>query len=160
MSATGEPGGSELGRLITPDRILLGLNPGGKRQLLQELSTIAGSKLGMPAETILAALQQRERLGTTGIGDGIAIPHAKLEGLAAMTGFLARLVKPIDFEALDGQPIDLVVLLLAPASEGTAHLKALARVARLLRDPQLCARLRDEPSAAGVHALLGEGGGG
>lgn len=160
MSAPGEGAGADLGRLITTERILLGLNPGGKRQLLQELAATAGLQLGIPAETILAALQQRERLGTTGIGDGIAIPHAKLAGLTEMTGFLARLVRPIDFEALDGRPIDLVVLLLAPAEEGTAHLKALARVARLLRDPQLCTRLREEPTAAGVHELLADGGGG
>ena len=106
------------------------------------------------AGVILAALEQREKLGTTGIGDGIAIPHARVEGLDRLTGFFIRLAAPIEYDALDDAPVDLVFLLVAPEAASTLQLKALARIARLLRDPELGARLRTEPAPEEVYELL------
>jgi PTS system nitrogen regulatory IIA component len=97
---------------------------------------------------------QREKLGSTGVGNGIAIPHGKLPNLAKLFGLFARLERPVDFEALDGQPVDLVFLLLAPAGAGADHLKALARVARLLRDPDIASKLRDSRDAEAIYAVL------
>jgi PTS system nitrogen regulatory IIA component len=99
---------------------------------------------------------ERERLGTTGVGNGIAIPHGKLANLDKLYGLFARLEKPIDFQAIDKQPVDLIFLLLAPESAGADHLKALARVSRLLRDKQVCEKLRGTDSQEALFALLTE----
>lgn len=144
----------DLADLLVEDRVLLDLKGGSKRQVLQALAEGASAATGIGAERILGALQERERLGTTALGDGIAIPHAKIDELPALVGFFARLAKPADFDALDGEPVDLVFLLLAPEEAGADHLKALARIARILRDPELCARLRHEPDRQGVLDLL------
>lgn len=144
----------DMGDIITLDRVLLGLRAASKRQVLQALSDTAARVTGVPATAILEVLIQRERLGTTGLGDGIAIPHAKLTPLGELVGFFARLAKPVDFDALDGEPVDLVFLLLAPDEAGADHLKALARIARILRDPELCQGLRRATTAAEAHALL------
>lgn len=144
----------DLGQVLTPDRVLLGLKATSKRQVLQSLAQTAARVTGVDATAILEALMQRERLGTTGLGGGIAIPHARIRDLGSFTGFFARLAKPVDFEAVDGAPVDLVFLLLAPEGAGADHLKVLARVARLLRDEDLCAELRASEDRARVHALL------
>ena len=140
--------------LLAPDRVLVGLRPGSKRHLLQELADAAAAVSGLPAKPILDSLIQREKLGTTGVGDGLAIPHAKVPGLPKLMGFFARLARPVEFDALDDKPVDIVFLLLAPENAGAEHLKALARIARILRDPALCARLRQMPDAQRAYALL------
>src|SRR5205814_8656466 len=103
---------------------------------------------------IFESLWQRERLGSTGIGEGIAIPHGKLPGLDHLFGLVARLERPIDFEALDGQPVDIIFLLLAPEGAGADHLKALARVARALREPEVARKLRNSHDADALYAVL------
>jgi PTS system nitrogen regulatory IIA component len=145
---------TEMTDLIAPDRVLVQLRATSKRQLLQELADEAAAGSGIDAKIILEALTQREKLGTTGVGDGIAIPHAKVEGLPRLLGFFAKLARPIDFDALDDKPVDLIFLLLAPESAGAEHLKALARIARILRDPALCAQLRQATDSRLAYALL------
>ena len=109
---------------------------------------------GYPAETVFAELDKRERLGSTGIGDGIAIPHAKYVGLSETIGLVARLKPALDFDAVDGRPVDLVFLLLAPASSDKMHLNALAAVSRRLRNREVIAKLRASPDAASFYSLL------
>lgn len=130
------------------------LRANSKKQVLQELSERAGHIAHLPAREIFDAVLQRERLGSTGIGNGIAIPHAKLAKCSAIFGIFARLEKPVDFEAIDGAPVDLVFLLLAPESAGADHLKALARIARVLREPAIIAKLRGIRDQAALYAVL------
>lgn len=111
-------------------------------------------RTGVPARQIFDTLLQRERLGSTGVGRGIAIPHGKLPGLKRITGLFARLDKPIEFEALDDEPVDIVFLLLAPEGSGADHLKALARIARVMREPSTVEKLRDTHEAAAIYSLL------
>jgi PTS system nitrogen regulatory IIA component len=144
----------EIDEFLSPDRMLLGLRSPSKRQLFQDLAGRAAAVTGLQASTILAALNQREKLGTTGIGDGIAIPHARVADLPKLMGFFARLVAPVEYDALDDAPVDLVFLLLAPEEASTAQLKALAKIARLLRDPEICGRLRREPDPMKLYGLL------
>ncbi len=145
----------DLTTLIPADHVLLDLKGTSKRQVLRSLAQAAARVTGVDAELILEALLQRERLGTTALGDGIAIPHARIADLPDFTGFLARLAHPVDFEAVDGQPVDLVVLLLAPEGAGADHLRVLARIARVLRDPELRAALRAARDPREVRDLLG-----
>jgi nitrogen PTS system EIIA component len=140
--------------VVAPDAIIPALKVNGKKQALQELATKAAELSGQNERTIFEVLVQREKLGSTGVGNGIAIPHGKLPNLAKLFGLFARLERPVDFEALDGQPVDLVFLLLAPAGAGADHLKALARVARLLRDPDIASKLRDSRDAEAIYAVL------
>ena len=144
----------DLDGLVTPERTLIDLRGGSKRQVLQNLAEAAGLATGVEPGRVLDALLARERLGTTGLGEGVAIPHARIEGLKELIGFFARLARPVDFDALDGEPVDLVFLLLAPDVVGVDHLKALARIARVMRDPVLCAALRAAKTAADAHAIL------
>ena len=140
--------------LIAPNSVIAGLKVNSKKQLLQELAARAAELSGQSERTILEILQQREKLGSTGVGNGIAIPHGKLAKLDRLFGLFARLDRPIDFEALDDQPVDLVFLLLAPENAGADHLKALARVARLLRDPDIARKLRGSRDAEALYAVL------
>lgn len=140
--------------LMTPQAVLPSLKATTKKQVLQDMSERAAAECGLPAREIFDALLQRERLGSTGVGSGVAIPHGKLPRCAALFGVFARLEKPIDFEALDGAPVDLVFMLIAPESAGADHLKALARVARILRNPTIQAKLRATRDAAGLYAIL------
>jgi PTS system nitrogen regulatory IIA component len=140
--------------LITPNSVIAGLQANSKKQLLQELAARAAELSGQSERTILEILQQREKLGSTGVGNGIAIPHGKLAKLDHLFGLFARLDRPIDFEALDDQPVDLVFLLLAPENAGADHLKALARVARLLRDPETARKLRGSRDVEALYAVL------
>lgn len=144
----------EIDAFLAPERILLGWRCASKRQLFQDLATTAASATNLDAAAILSALNQREKLGTTGIGEGIAIPHARVPNLEQLTGFFARLATPVDYDALDDAPVDLVFLLLAPEEATNTQLKALARIARLLRDPEICARLRSETDREQLHDLL------
>jgi PTS system nitrogen regulatory IIA component len=130
------------------------LRGSNKKQVLQELSNQAGPLTGLDPRTIFEALLQRERLGSTGIGEGLAIPHSKLASLDRLFGFVARLEKPIDFEALDGQPVDVLFLLLVPEGAGADHLKALARVARVLREPGVLDRIRATRDAHALYAVM------
>ena len=141
---------------LNPQAVLPALRVNGKKQALQELASQAARLTGLTDSAIFEALLQRERLGSTGIGEGIAIPHGKLPGLARIFGLVARLDKPIDFEALDGQPVDILFLLLAPEGAGADHLKALARVARVLREPGLIERVRATRDATAIYAIMTE----
>lgn len=140
--------------LIDPNAVIPALRVATKKQALQEISERASAVSGLPAREIFDALLQRERLGSTGVGGGIAIPHGKLPRVSRMLGIFARLDRPIDYEALDGEPVDLIFLLLAPEAVGADHLKALSRVARALRDSSLTARLRATRDASGLFLLL------
>jgi len=146
----------EIADLITPDSVIANFRVGSKKQALQELSRKAAQLITLPEKSICDVLVERERLGTTGVGMGIAIPHGKMPGIARMTGIFARLEKPIDFSSIDLQPVDLIFLLLAPEDAGTEHLKALARVSRLLRDRAMCAKLRGTENAEALYSLLTE----
>ncbi len=140
--------------VVALDAIIPALKVNGKKQALQELAGRAAQISGENERTIFEILMQREKLGSTGVGNGIAIPHGKLTKLGKLFGLFARLERPIDFEALDGQPVDLVFLLLAPEGAGADHLKALARVARLLRDPEVARKLRDSRDTDALYAVL------
>lgn len=140
--------------LITPHAILQNLKAGNKKQALQELARKASELTGQHERAIFDVLLERERLGTTGVGHGIAIPHGKLSSLDRVHGVFARLERPIDFDAIDEQPVDLIFLLLAPEQAGADHLKALARVSRLLRDQSMCEKLRGAESGDAIYALL------
>jgi PTS system nitrogen regulatory IIA component len=140
--------------LITPASIIANLRASNKKQALQELARKAAELTGQHERAIFDVLVERERLGTTGVGQGIAIPHGKLASLSRVYGIFARLERPIDFDAIDEQPVDLMFLLLAPEQAGADHLKALARVSRLLRDNAMCEKLRGSTSADAIYALL------
>ena len=140
--------------LIAPNAIIPVLKVTSKKQAIQELAAQAGQLTGHNERTIAEILLQREKLGSTGVGNGIAIPHGKLPKLGKLFGMFARLEHPIDFEALDGQPVDLIFLLLAPETAGADHLKALARIARLLRDPDIGQKLRASQDADALYAVL------
>ena len=145
---------SQMNDLITPDGIISNLRAASKKQALQELARKAAELTGQHERAIFDVLLERERLGTTGVGRGIAIPHGKLASLSHVMAIFARLEKPVDFDAIDEQPVDLMCLLLAPEAAGADHLKALARVSRLLRDPVLCDKLRGADTADALYALL------
>src|SRR5262245_2621282 len=132
----------ELGDLITLDAINPKLGARTKKQVLQDLADKAAALTGLDGRDILEALLQRERVGSTAVGRGIAIPHGRLAGLERILSLFARLEQPVDFEAPDEEPVDLIFVLLAPEHAGADHLKALARVSRLLREPQTIERLR------------------
>lgn len=140
--------------LITPQAILPNLKAGSKKQALQDMARRAAELTGQHERAIFDVLLERERLGTTGVGHGIAIPHGKLPSLERVWGVFARLERPIDYDAIDEQPVDLIFLLLAPEQAGADHLKALARVSRLLRDQSMCEKLRGSDSADAIYALL------
>jgi nitrogen PTS system EIIA component len=143
--------------LLTPQAVMPALKVNSKKQALQELAARAAALCGRSDREVLDVLAQRERLGSTGIGNGIAIPHGKLPKLERLFGVFARLERPVDFEALDGQPVDLLFLLLAPEAAGADHLKALARVARLLRDAEVARKLRESRDAEAIYAVLTAG---
>ena len=146
----------EIAELIGPGGVVANLRVTSKKQALQELAKRAAEITGQPERAIFEVLIERERLGTTGVGNGIAIPHGKLTDLDRLYGLFARLEAPIDFDAIDEQPVDLICVLLAPETAGADHLKALARVSRLLRDRAVCDKLRGTDSAEAIRALLTE----
>jgi nitrogen PTS system EIIA component len=143
-----------LSDLVAPNAIIPALRVQAKKQMLQEIAAKAADLSGQNERGIFEILLQREKLGSTAVGNGIAIPHGKLPKLDRLFGLFARLERPIDFEALDGQPVDLVFLLLAPEGAGADHLRALARVARLLRDHDVARKLRESRDAEALYAVL------
>ena len=140
--------------IVAPNAIIPALKVNNKKQAIQELAVRAAELTGQSDKAILEILLQREKLGSTAVGNGVAIPHGKLSKLGRLFGLFARLDRPVDFEALDGQPVDLVFLPLAPEGAGADHLKALARVARLLRDPDIARKLRESRDAEALYAVL------
>jgi PTS system nitrogen regulatory IIA component len=143
---------------LQPDAVLCPLRAGTKKQLLTELSALAAKKFGLDSARVFETLLQREKLGSTGLGQGIAIPHGKIAGIETVHAVFARLAQPIAFEAVDDQPVDLVFMLIAPEQAGADNLKALACISRLMRDQALVQKLRGTDSAAGLYALLAEEG--
>ncbi|MEO3386824.1 PTS IIA-like nitrogen regulatory protein PtsN [Mesorhizobium sp. CAU 1741] len=146
----------DLSDLIEVSAVMPALKANSKKQLLQLLAEKAAAVTGLPEREVFDTILQRERLGSTGVGNGIAIPHGKLPGIPRITGIFARLESPVDFEALDDQPVDLVFLLLAPEGAGADHLKALSRIARVLRDPEIVAKIRGTKDAAAIHTFLAQ----
>jgi PTS system nitrogen regulatory IIA component len=144
----------QLSDFLDFDAIKTGLSGGNKRSLLQQLANVAGQRLGRDSAEILASIVERERLGSTGFGGGVAIPHGKIVGLERVYGYFVRLAQPIDFQAVDKMPVDLVFLLLSPPDAGADHLKALASVSRALRDRQTVAKLRGARSKDAIFAVL------
>ncbi|MCB1499208.1 MAG: PTS IIA-like nitrogen regulatory protein PtsN [Bauldia sp.] len=147
----------DLSDLIKPEAVIGTLKANSKKQAIQSISEKAAELTGIPEREIFDTLLQREKLGSTGVGGGIAIPHGKLATLDRIFGLFARLPKPIDFEALDDQPVDLIFLLLAPEGAGADHLKALARIARHLREPGVAGKLRASTDKAALYAVMTEG---
>ena len=145
---------SDLSDFLAADSVDAAMTVANKKALFQQLAAAASRKTGMPTKDIVAALNEREKLGSTGFGDGIAIPHGRIEGLDRVVGYFARLTSPIDFQAVDGLPVDLVFLLLSPPDAGADHLKALAGVSRALRDRATAAKLRGARSKDALFALL------
>jgi len=144
----------DLANLIEPDRVIIAARATNKHQLLQDLASRAAALLNRDAQTIFTALQAREELGSTGLGNGFALPHARIEGLDRLFGMFMRLNRPIHFDSIDGKPVDLVFLLLIPSTAGSEHLGALAAIARHLRDQEFAARLRKAASADALCTLL------
>lgn len=143
--------------ILGPEAVIPHLRATSKKQALEDLAKHAAEITGLSDRAIFDVLLERERLGTTGVGNGIAIPHGKLAELGKLCGVFARAEKPIPFESIDDQPVDLIFLLLAPQTAGADHLKALARVSRLLRDTAFCEKLRATKDAVALHDLLVQG---
>lgn len=147
-----------IGELLDRNAIAQRVSAANKRQALALVAEIAARNLGIEAPVILEALAEREQAGSTGVGHGVAAPHARLEGLQRMRGVFVRLDQPVDFESVDDQPVDLIFALFAPIDAGAEHLRALAKVSRLLRHADLRQQLRQARTADAVHALLVQDG--
>lgn len=148
---------SDLSDILSDRAIDADLVAANKKGLFQQLAAASAKLSGIPAKTIVASLNAREKIGSTGFGAGAAIPHGKIEGLDRVFGYFARLEAPVDFQSIDNLPVDLVFLLLSPPDAGADHLKALARVSRVFRDPQIVAKLRGARSKDAIFALLAGG---
>lgn len=140
--------------LVTPRTVHTGLRAASKKALLQQLAALAGPVVGVPEARIMEVLLERERLGSTGLGSGVAVPHARLPELKSVQGLFAKIDPPIDFDAIDRQPVDLVFMLLAPEDAGADHLKALAQISRMFRDRRLVDKLRGTNNSDALYALL------
>jgi PTS system nitrogen regulatory IIA component len=146
----------DLSRILRPAAVKVLANVSSKKRLFQDLGDIVDSVYGLDASTAFNALQDRETLGPTGVGHGVALPHARLKGLDEVVGAFVRIEKPVDFDAVDRQPVDLVFALFAPDGAGVDHLKALALVSRTMRDPAVCAKLRANDDPDTLHTILTE----
>lgn len=146
----------KLGDILTAAGVKVIAAAGSKKRLFQELADMAQAAHGLDPAATLDALLDREGLGPTGVGHGVALPHARLADIDKVRGLFVRLERPLDFEAVDRQPVDLVFCLLAPASAGVEHLKALALVSRTLREASICAKLRANSDPAKLYAILTE----
>ncbi len=146
----------DLSKLLTSGAVKVMADVSSKKRLMQSIAELSEQLTKIPASQVFEALQERENLGPTGVGHGIALPHARLSGVTGVTGVFIRLERAIDFDAADRQPVDLVFTLLAPLDSGVDHLKELALVSRTLRDAALCAKLRANTSATTLYALLTE----
>ncbi len=144
----------QISEILKPEAIKIIGSSTSKKRLFHDIGELAESVLGYKASEVVEALIERENLGPTGVGHGIALPHARLEGVGKVCGLFLRIEKPMDFESVDRQPVDLVFVLLAPASAGVEHLKALALISRTMRDPATCAKLRANSDSATLHAIL------
>lgn len=144
----------DISNLINMDTIFPKLKASSKKQLLQELGNIAKNKIGKPMFEIANVLMERERLGSTGVGHGVAIPHGRFAELDQICGIFVKLEKPVNYDSLDDQPVDLIFLLLVPEEAGADHLKALAKVSRVLRDQSVCEKLRGTDSGDAIYAIL------
>jgi len=144
----------DISNLIDMDTIFPKLKVSSKKQLIQELGNIAKNSIKRPVHEIATILMERERLGSTGVGHGVAIPHGRFAELNKICGIFAKLEKPINYDALDNQPVDLVFLLLVPEEAGASHLKALAKISRVLRDQSVCEKLRGTDSGDAIYAIL------
>jgi PTS system nitrogen regulatory IIA component len=144
----------QLAEFLDCDAIKTALPGGNKRSLLKQLADLAGQRLGIESATILSSLGEREQLGSTGFGQGVAIPHAKIDGLDRVYALFARLGEPVDYKAIDSRPVDLVFLLLSPPDAGAEHLKALAAISRVTRDGATLERLRGARSRDALAAVL------
>jgi nitrogen PTS system EIIA component len=145
---------SDLSHMLTVDGIDAALSVANKKALFQQIAATASRQAGVPARDIVAAITEREKLGSTGFGGGVAIPHGKIEGLERVCGYFARLTTPVEFQSVDDLPVDLVFLILSPPDAGADHLKALASVSRTLRDRDIVAKLRGARSRDAIFALL------
>lgn len=146
----------QLSALLKPEGVKLLTSSSSKKRLFHDLGDLAASCYDLDPQTVIEALLEREGLGPTGVGHGVALPHARLGGIEEVSGLFVRLEKPLDFDAVDRQPVDLVFALLAPESAGVEHLKALALVSRTMRDNSVCAKLRANNDAATLHTILTE----
>jgi PTS system nitrogen regulatory IIA component len=144
----------QLADFLDCDAIKTALPGGSKRALMQQLANLAAQRVGVDTPMVLAGLNEREQLGSTGFGQGVAIPHAKIEGLERVYGLFARLAEAVDYKAIDGRPVDLVFLLLSPPDAGAEHLKALASISRVTRDAGTLERLRGARSRDALAAVL------
>ncbi len=144
----------QISDILSPESVVSNLKVTSKKQALQELSKRISDLAELEDRDVFEILLDREKLGTTGVGNGIAIPHGKMENLDKLHGLFARLERPVEFESIDERPVDLIFLLLAPESAGADHLKALAQVSRLLRDKSMCEKLRGSDSPEALYALL------
>jgi PTS system nitrogen regulatory IIA component len=146
----------DLSKLLVPGAVRIMGQMTGKKRLFQELGEVASLAYGLNAATAIDGLQERESLGPTGVGNGIALPHARLEGLEKIVGVFIRLEKPLEYESVDRQPVDLIFGLFAPKDSGVDHLKALALVSRTMRDAGICAKLRANADPTKLYAILTE----
>ncbi|SPF78998.1 Nitrogen regulatory protein [Aliiroseovarius pelagivivens] len=144
----------ELASILAPSAVKVISTVSSKKRLFQDLGDIAFDCYGINSEDAFSALSERENLGPTGVGRGVALPHARLAGVTEVTGCFVRVEKPFDFDAVDRQPVDLIFALFAPEDSGVDHLKALALVSRSMRDASICAKLRANTDTAALHALL------
>ena len=145
---------STLGELLLPNAVIARARGQGRRQVLSEMSGVMARALGLSPREVYEAVQEREKLGSTGVGEGVAIPHARIESLTRPVGGFARLLEPADFEAIDERPADLIFMLLAPTDAGADHLRALARAARVFREERIRAALRQAQTEEAVLAIL------
>jgi len=146
----------ELSTILKPEAVKVLSAVSSKKRLFQDIGELAFSAYGLKTTPTVEALLEREGLGPTGVGHGVALPHARLDGLDSVTGAFVMLEKPIDFGAVDRQPVDIAFALFAPEEAGVEHLKALALVSRTLREPSICAKLRANPESATLYAILTE----
>ena len=144
----------QLSEFLDFDAIKTAFPGGNKRSLLQQLANLAGQRLGLDSAAIMASLAERERLGSTGFGQGVAIPHGKIDGLTQIYGLFVRLGEPVDYKALDRVPVDLVFLLLSPPEAGAEHLKALASISRITRSAPTLEKMRGARSRDALAAVL------
>ena len=148
---------TDLSDLLFPDLVVVGVTASSKKSLFQQIGALAAPVLGQEASAIAAALAEREKLGSTGFGGGVAIPHARLPALTRIVVIVARLTQPFDYQSVDDGPVDIVVAMLSPSGAGAEHLKALARVSRRFRDSGFVAKLRGAGSRDAFYALLTSG---
>ncbi len=146
----------EISKILKPEAVRVLSAVSSKKRLMHELGDLADGVHGLEAGMVVDALLERESLGPTGVGHGVALPHARMDGIEEVCGAFVLLEKPVDFDAVDRQPVDLVFALFAPREAGVEHLKALALVSRTLRDKGVCAKVRANPDAATIHTIVTE----